>query len=557
MRKLLLILVVYFSFDTLAQSPNWLWAKSMGGNYNDIARATTADLNNNVYVAGTFSSSTLYLGTANLTNGGTNNVFLAKYDPNGNILWARTAVGNALLQASASAVTTDPSGNAYITGWFGTPSITFGSFTLFSSNGSEDVFIVKYDPNGNVLWAKNIHGSKNESGHAIHVSGNGVYITGLFASDTINIGSTTLIKNTVNVFSTDAFIAKYDLNGNPLWAKSIKGDKYDESYAIRTDINNNVFVAGHFNSPLLSFGTFTLTNSESSSSLYNVFIAKYDMSGNFLWAKNSNGTSDRVTAIATDASGNACITGYFSGDTISFGNFNLINNSGTNDLFIVKYSGLGTVLWAKKAGGIKSDISLGITSDASGNFLVTGPFASDTAYFETMTLLNDTSWITSDIFVAKYNASGNIVWVKKTGSPTEEIPRCISIDNSGSIIICGDFGEKQCDFDGNIINDYNASYFDAYLAKLNATVGEEELSIDGTLEVYPNPNVGLIHLKSGNVNVSFVKIRDVLGNIVWHSDKIMKSGESINLSNLTNGVYFILLGSNKGSITRKMILSRP
>lgn len=362
-------------FASHGQTPGFAWVKKAGGSGYDGANAISVDTSGNSYVTGSFAG-TASFGGITLTGSGGDDVFITKYDASGNILWAKQAGGSNYDGGNGIAV--DGSGNSYVTGYFqGTAS--FGNTTLVSS-GNEDVFIAKYDASGNLLWVKQAGGSGYDAANAVAIDGNGnSYITGYFAG-VANFGSTTLTSSGGN----DVFIAKYSTSGSLLWAKRAGGSNYDESYGIAVDGNSNCYITGYFGGTTF-FGSTTLT----SSGLQDVFIAKYDGSGNLLWAKQAGGTLDeKSVGITVDASGNSYITGYFVG-TSSFGSTTL-TSSGSSDVFIAKYDPTGNVLWAKQAGGASHDVSNSIAVDGNGNSYITGYFDS-TAIFGNTTLISSGS----------------------------------------------------------------------------------------------------------------------------------------------------------------------
>lgn len=152
MRGILQSLIIFCLFlNGLNAQSAFPWAKMAPGLGLDEGIAITNDPQGNVYVTGQFTSPTVSFGTNTLTNGAGSTVFLAKYDCNDVILWAKQAKCTAMDYGNA--VTTDSQGNCYITGYFTSASMVFGSYTLTNA-GNEDVFFVKYSPAGNVIWAK-------------------------------------------------------------------------------------------------------------------------------------------------------------------------------------------------------------------------------------------------------------------------------------------------------------------------------------------------------------------------------------------------------------------
>jgi hypothetical protein len=314
-------------------------------------------------------------------SGGNQDIFVVKYDSSGNVLWAKSEGGAS--QEWGNGISSDVSGNVFVTGIFGGTSITFGATTLIPG-GSDDIFVVKYDPSGNVLWAKSAGGANSDFGKSIStdVSGN-VIVTGYFWSPSITFGATTL----TNVGTGDVFVVKLDPLGNVLWAKSAGGINEDRGYGISTDSNGNTFVTGTFGSPTLTFGTNTLTNTTSS---WDIFTVKYDPSGNVLWAQSEGGSgSDIGQSICSDINGNSYVTGYFNSPTITFGTNSLVSPiTNYGNIFVIKFDQSGNILWAKSAGGTPKCRGYGIASSLTENIYVTGSVAGSLTTFETTSLIS-------------------------------------------------------------------------------------------------------------------------------------------------------------------------
>ena len=365
---------------------NWQWAKQAGGTDFDMGYAIGIDANGNSYVIGHFSG-TAYFGADSLTSSGSDDIFVAKIDADGNWQWAKRAGG--IESDYGHGISVDENGNSYVTGDF-QETADFGTFTLTSS-GYKDVFVAKLDADGNWQWVKQASGISGDYCYAISVdeSGNS-YVTGGF-QDTLTVGMTTLITH----YAPDIFVAKLDANGNWLWAKQAGDDSYfpDFGYGISVDANGNAYVTGYFMASA-TFGPFALTSSGNYDN--DVFVVKLDTDGNWQWAKNAGGNSyDEGKGIIVDENGNSYFTGLFSG-TATFGPTTL-TCSGVIDIFVAKMDTDGNCQWAKQAGGIGNDQGNGISIDANGNSYVTGKFR-ETATFGATSL---TSSGNDDIFVAK------------------------------------------------------------------------------------------------------------------------------------------------------------
>ena len=384
---------------------NVLWAKSVQGtdNMDERVFSIAVDGTGNVFLAGMYSSPTLSFDTITITNAGIENIFLAKYDPNGNALWAKSTGGS--YHDWAYSVAMDNSGNIYLTGVFRSPTISFGSISLTNADNTgntTDLFIAKYDTNGDVLWARRDGGTGYDWALSVSVDPtNKVLVSGSFNSSILSFGSINLTNTSLY---GDIFLAKYDDNGNVIWAKSASGNFDDIVYSVATDISGNIYITGNFRSPTLAFGTTTLTHTGES----DVFLAKYDTNGNVLWAKSAVGIdNDLGTSVATDAYGNAYITGYFYSPTITFETTTL-TNAGSADIYLVKYDINGNLQWAKRVGGTGNDGAVSVAMDTFDNAYITGWFR-DICSFGAITLTNDGgSFNGSDVFIAKLSSTTEI-----------------------------------------------------------------------------------------------------------------------------------------------------
>lgn len=441
-------LVCFLSTISNAQTPDWLWATNPAGSSDDFARFVTVDSYGNTYVVGAFNSPTLTFGSTVLTTSsyGYYSAFLAKYDADGNALWAKNVHG--ISQANSVAV--DANGNIYITGYFSEYYVYFGSIQLTNSNSSnntQDMFLAKYDTNGNVIWAK-------KAGGALHDAGNSVVIDAL---------GNILIAGYCTSSNGRVFLAKYDSSGNELWTKSAGSTYGSYATSIAVDNSGDFFVTGNFTGYTIVFDGISFNNPNGSNLYGDIFIAKYNANGDLLWVKIEGGTkADNAYGISTDNLGNAYITGSFDSPTLNFGSTTLTNSSGGtfNNIFITKYDASGNVVWANVAGGTNEDIPTAIAVDSSGNAYITGNFKSPSLNFGSTTLTNEG---VKDIFLTKYDNAGNVSWAKSVGGTTEDISNAVALDISGNIYIAGTFTNGDLDF-GSISLNYNGVY-DIFLAK--------------------------------------------------------------------------------------------
>ena len=202
---LLLLFLTFKITDLKSQTPGWAWAKSAGGISNDDSFGIAVDNLGNSYITGDFQDTATF-GNTTLINYGYSNMFLAKYDSLGNLIWVKQAGG--VVETSGRGIAVDDSGNSYITGTFYDTAF-FGNLSIIS-RGAFDIFIAKYDSSGNILWVHNAGGIGNDFGTGISVNNFGnVFITGDF-NDSANFGGTTIVTNG----GSDIFVAKYNSAGN-------------------------------------------------------------------------------------------------------------------------------------------------------------------------------------------------------------------------------------------------------------------------------------------------------------------------------------------------------
>ena len=545
-----LTIALFFGVSAFSQTQDWNWAKSAGGTDNDYIYSVATDGSGNVYVTGYYKSSSLIFGTTTLTNtnAGKADMFIVKYDGSGNVLWAKNTGGTE--DDYSYSVATDGSGNVYVTGYFYSSSITFGTTTLTNtSSGNADMYIVKYDGNGNVLWAKSAGGTYSDGGNKVTTDGSGnVYLTGFYFNSSITFGSTTL----TNTGSDDIFIVKYDSNGNILWAKSAGGTSDDISKSIAVDGSGNVYLTGYFNSSTITFGSTTLTNKGA----YDAFIVKYDNNGNVLWAKSAGGSAyDYSSDISTDNSGNVYITGYFSSTFISFGTKSFTNTGSTTyDMYIVKYDSSGNILWAKSAGEDGTEYSNSITTDGSGNVYVIGDFGSASLTFGTTTLTNpNSSNYASVIFIVKYDGSGNVLWAKSAGGTASDCGISIATDRGDNVLVAGFYSSSSISFGATTLMNTN-SKTELYTVKLgNATnTGIKEINGKEGAIIYPNPATSSFTVTTGGE--STIEIYTINGTKLLN--KHITSSGNIPLNNMPAGLYFVKIISDTGVETKTIMVTK-
>lgn len=527
-----------------AQTEDWIWAWNAGGIFNEARGESLApDLKDNVFVGGSYSCPSLTFGNVTVTNNGGDDLFLVKYDSAGNALWTASAGDDYADECHG--VATDASGSVYITGEFWSPSITIGNTTLVNS-GSDDIYVAKYDATGNFLWAKSATGSNEDVCNDVATDHFGnVYIVGSFKSDSISIDGFT-VTNT-NAGTEDLFIIKFDGNGNVLWASNAAGFDRDQAFGVASDASGNIYVTGNFRSGTISFGAVTIISSGGD----DMFIAKFDSAGNALWAVNGLGNGyDYGFSIAIDAKSNAYVTGFFGSSSIVFGSTTL-NNVGGENVFLVKYDSSGNALWARQSGqsGFNDyDYGKDVAVGADQSPIIAGWDQASFISFGNDTLTN-ASATGSDFFFVKYDSSGNVLWAKNSGNSTAGRGYACAADGSGNAYLTGTFGDPLMTL-GNFTLSTSGGY-DMYLAKYGISFATAINSIESNstiLSLYPNPAEGDFTIRLGDKEngIATVQIIDVIGRVAMREIISFTNGEQSGDKkeifpdhSLAEGVYLV------------------
>jgi len=399
-------IVLGIAADASAQTAQWVKQMGTGG----ISNGVSSDAAGNAYATGIVSNPGLFEDVVIPCQ--VSDVFLARYDTTGNLVWVTLGGGDLLDQAND--IVTDASGVSYVAGAIQTnslhPTAQFGDVIL-TGKGDYDWLLVKYDAAGNVVWAKNGGSTAGDIAYGVGLDATGnVYVTGHF-SGTMTVDGVTVMSS--GLF--DIFLAKYTPAGTLLWLKRAGGTGSDIPHGLVVDGLGNVAIVGEFQNT-----AFFDTHSVRASGLGDAFIAKYDSAGNNLWVRSGGSTTsfaaDPAKAVAADASNNFYVTGDYTG-TATFNGLS-VTNTGTSgtDIFIAKYDNNGAIQWLHHAGGPVSDKGYSIGVDRAGNSWVSGFAGSGPGVvFDTISL---PPFGNEYIFLAKYDPAGVVQYVKQYAAGT-------------------------------------------------------------------------------------------------------------------------------------------
>lgn len=313
------------------------WAVQFGTSGNDYGVGVATDSQGNIIINGYTDGA--FVG---FSNQGGIDIFVAKYDANGQRLWV-TQFGSTNSDY-AEGVTTDANGNIYVDGY------TEGAMPGHASAGSADVFLAKYDANGNQVWVRQFGTSSwdNPVGIASDANGNTVLVGGTGGS----------FPTFTNAGGYDVLLAKYDTNGNQLWLKQFGTSASDSASGTTVDSQGNITIVGSTQGALPA---------QSNAGGSDVFVAKYDSGGNQLWLDQFGTTSnDYGVGITMDSAGDTTIVGG------TLGAFPGHANAGNQDVVLAEYDPDGNQVWLREMGTSGVDIAVGIGTGANGSTIVGG-----------------------------------------------------------------------------------------------------------------------------------------------------------------------------------------
>ncbi|MBL7974480.1 MAG: hypothetical protein JNJ85_06185, partial [Candidatus Kapabacteria bacterium] len=479
-------------FAKYTSSGSYVFAKQLSSSQahapEENMYSISTDVNGNILLAGVFINTTDFdpdAGVTSLTPIQYQDAYYAKYTSTGAFVFVKQIGGTSDQVIKGIDVHTD--GSIFITGYFySTVDFDPGAGTQnLTATTNESMFVARYDISGNYVWAFKV-GTNMARGQSLilDASGNAV-VTGYFTgTQNFNPSGTNSLSGT-----HEAFVAKYSSTGAYLWAFKLGNSvgtfssETDEGTSLAIDGSSNIYVGGSF------LNTIDFDPSTSVTNLYNPnfvadsarngFHAKYTSAGALVNCASIGG----ITALppnefqsyhATDASGNIYYAGNFT-IPVDVDPSNGVTNTTTNsyyipEMFLAKYSSTGTLLWQKSIGGTGVDQVLALTLDGSGNPIMAGWFASTVDFDPSASTLQLTSSGNQDIFFAKYDSNGNVIWAKKVGGTSNEIVNDITLDLSGNIFLTGNF-QGTADFNPNpsVTNNLTASAQDIYLAKYTSS----------------------------------------------------------------------------------------
>ncbi len=416
------------------------WAKAEGGKFMEAGQGIAFDPDGNIVVTGEIGSGNSNIGSVQLHKTGTfENMFLAKYDPEGSVKWAVQDTGTGFSRGLD--VTTDNKGNIFVTGYVHKELILGDvQFQVPAPDNQvyQSLFTAKFDKDGRCLWARQGKptDSKSYHGKSIATDQNGDVYVAAFFWELMDLGEMELRANGEG----DVALVKYrGTDGHLLWAMSAGSAKTDHELGVAVDGAGGAYLALLDYFAETTAGRVTVPYDATTQRYHRSVVVKFDASdGSVLWAKRGMGSYEGPYpgGIAANKNGDIAVTGEihvnttertmeFAGQTFT--------TAGNWDCYVYKMNNQGSVKWATVMGSSGSDCGRVIGMDDEGDVLVGGWFTG-IATFGNFTLTSSGR----DIFlVCLASDTGQVRWAQRFGGVGIDFPSGLALSDNGDIAITG------------------------------------------------------------------------------------------------------------------------
>lgn len=553
---------------------DWLRRMGLHSTAIDGTGGLVTDLAGNVYSAGSFVATAILCDDTLRAPLGASHLWLNKRDANGECVWTtqiKCSEPTALNQSNTtSGLARADNGDVILTGaFFGT--IDFGTVQL-TSNGGKDIFMARFDENGDCLWAIDGGGSGEDAGVAVSVAPNGdILLVGWYSAVATIAGSTLTSQG-----YADGFVARFDANGNGIWCRSFGGTSWDNGYGVALDNTGNVYITGRYTTSA-TFDGLTVSGTGDA----DLFVAKYDPNGELTWLTGSSDAGwKQSVGITVGASGQVHVSGYY------YGSMTICSSTLTGDAtnyrpFLSCFDSSGAVLWQQDLPCTGTGYCYSMAARPGGDIVLTGSFTGD--------LTIDSSTLSSvgigDAWVAAFNSAGDVLWAQAMSGtdPVWDIASGNTVAaDANAVHVAGTFGNflfSAFDQNGGTVTfapgdpgsmRFAPNSLDVFVVKFasseNISPPFNPTGCDGTVQVNesmdraagltlaPNPVEHRFTITGEAITLGArIIVRDATGRevalpISRHSNAI--EGDA---SSLPEGIYIITLQSARGLFSAPLI----
>lgn len=500
-----------FITNIFSQTPSIEWQKCLGGTNSEEISNITQTLDGG-YIS--FGYSTSINGDITGNHGGYD-AWVVKVNSSGNIEWQKAyggtgdEVGGNIIQLSDGSYIFSARTNS-------------NNGDVSGNHGQEDIWVVKLNTSGDIMWQKTFGGSLGDYLSEIKTTTDGGFIL---------CGSTYSNDNDVsgNHGGLDFWVVKINSVGDLIWQKTLGGTSNEEGNSIAQTIDLGYIITGYTQSNNGDVSNFN--------GIKDIWVVKLDSSGNIVWEKTLGGTNDENSfSVQQISDGSYVVCGYTNSNDID-----VTINQGNSDGWIVKLNNIGIIQWQKTAGGTDSDWFFKVIESSDGSFIVAGRTQSNNG-----DIIGNHGGLDGNIM--KLNSSGDIQWQKSIGGSLDDHLYSIEKTSDNGYILCGLSQSNDGDVSGN-----HGGGSDGWIVKLSS----ETLSTDDfetiNFKVYPNPVSNFLHISSDIIINQNIKIFDISGRQIKNTSI---NNELIDVSTLNNGFYILQVETNDNNIIKKKFIKQ-
>ncbi|MBK9639208.1 MAG: T9SS type A sorting domain-containing protein [Bacteroidetes bacterium] len=576
----LLFMSLFWVNSMQAQQLNFSWANAMGapniiGNASAVGISIAHDNFGNVFLAGTFQDTIDFdpgPGTAWLSSTGAYDIFLAKFNIQGNLVWIKSFAGTSI--DGPVGLVVDNNGNPILLGQFqqtidANPDPNLSNPLV--SYGDVDMFIVKLDSMGNYSWSKQFGGVNADYPTMLRRDNLGNLIVSGTFRDSIDTDPSANVQYLVSNGNVDGFLVKLTNQGNYVWSKKLGANFGDAITGIDVDVNNNIYACGSFVGTVDFDPGVNVFNLTATPNAVGSFVFKWDASGNFVFAKPflSTTSSGNITAsyLNLDANGNIFVIGDFNQqidfnpDVVAVDT--ITSSSNSQDVFLSKFSNSGVYQWTRIFGNSNIDFATAIVNDAQGNVFFKGAFTGiidiNPDPIDTM-ILNSAGGIggRSD-YICALNSTGGFAWGTKVfgfvngyRGPTLDIIQN-RFYHAGQFTGTGDFDPGPGVYNLSGVPGTGTAFF---VQLIRTNVGLAEQVEQHGFSLYPNPTRNFLNIVSKEeLQNAQISLCNMNGQVIALEKNVNGKSFGLRVDGFSEGMYLLQIRSEKSITTLKVIIT--
>lgn len=543
---------------TLVIDPIFSWGTYFGGPGFDQEPAICTDLLGNIFMSGITNSTAAIAttGAFQTTIGGMADLYLAKFDPSGTVLWSTYYGGNEN-EFGFGNMACDNTGNVYINGYTtSTTGIAAGTGAYDTTYGGlNDAYLAKFSTTGSLLWSTYYGGSASDVGTGVACDATGnIYMTGYTksASGIATAGA----SQPALAGDIDCFVAKFAGSGALLWATYLGGANRDQAFDVACDPIGNVYMTARTMSDTLiaTAGAYQTTHG----GLIDALLAKFTPGGTLSWATYYGGPNDdwsmRVTC---DLFGGVFIAGWTWSDTCiaTAGAYDTVFDGGAYDGYLAKFNTSGAMQWATYFGGSNNDEVLGIVTDTAGYICVVGSTGSPSG-IATPGAYRTTISPGGSAYMAQFDYQGNKTYATYYGGTSSDAASDVVCYGTDIFMVGYTQSNNDIASSGTYQTVYADGGSDCFLVKFGPAVGDHvnpnpdpplnivQCAAYVPIELYPNPTNDILHIRYPMPTNGSIIITDIIGRELVKQHLGANGNTAIDIPHLQSGIYFFKIMEN-------------